>query len=259
MFTLNHQFPHCPAPIEAWEAIHPGWTTDRDLIQEIADDLSSRGIPLMLYVASHLVGNPDNVQEEKWLKAHQFGQQSDLSDGQHFDILANNVQVLSAIGERYGDSIKGFWLDGWDLIPEVYPHSNFQELFEASKVGNSERIVTLNRWIFPTVTPWQDYWAGEVDSPDKIPTSQYMETEVGKGLLFHSLIAMEDDWVFTTEGLEEGESFYNPRYNSDDLVEYIQGIHSVGGAVTINIVIHQNGELGSEAMQVMAEVKEALR
>ena len=266
LFTLNHQYPHCPAPIEAWETIHPGWTTERDLIQEIADDLGSRGIPLLLYVASHLVGNQDNPQgnrifnsEVKWLKAHQFGQQSDIANEDHFDIFNNNVTVLSAIGERYGDKVAGFWLDGWDLIPEVYPHSNFQELFEASKVGNADRIVTFNRWIFPTVTPWQDYWAGEIDSPDKLPTAQYMDTEVGKGLFYHSLIAMEDDWAFTAEGLEESESFYNPRYSSEDLVEYIQGIHSVGGAVTINIVVHQNGTLGTEAMQIMTEVKDALR
>ena len=37
VFTLNHAHPHCPAPIHAWEAVHPGWTTRRDLIGDIAD------------------------------------------------------------------------------------------------------------------------------------------------------------------------------------------------------------------------------
>jgi hypothetical protein len=39
IFTLNHAHPHCPAPIHAWEAVHPGWTTRRDLIGDIADPL----------------------------------------------------------------------------------------------------------------------------------------------------------------------------------------------------------------------------
>jgi hypothetical protein len=41
IFTVNHAHPHCPAPIQSWEAIHPGWTTQRDLIGEIADALGS--------------------------------------------------------------------------------------------------------------------------------------------------------------------------------------------------------------------------
>ena len=52
IFTLNHAHPHCPAPIESWEAIHPGWTTRRDLIGDIADALEKRGIGFLLYINS---------------------------------------------------------------------------------------------------------------------------------------------------------------------------------------------------------------
>jgi hypothetical protein len=48
IFTLNHAHPHCPAPIQSWEAIHPGWTTRRDLIGDIADILEKRGIRFLL-------------------------------------------------------------------------------------------------------------------------------------------------------------------------------------------------------------------
>ncbi|HTE39340.1 MAG TPA: hypothetical protein VK629_00835, partial [Steroidobacteraceae bacterium] len=36
IFTVNHAHPHCPAPIKSWERIHPGSTTRRDLLGEIA-------------------------------------------------------------------------------------------------------------------------------------------------------------------------------------------------------------------------------
>ena len=52
IFTLNHAHPHCPAPIQSWEAIHPGWTTRRDLIGDIADVLEKRGIRFLLYINS---------------------------------------------------------------------------------------------------------------------------------------------------------------------------------------------------------------
>lgn len=52
IFTLNHAHAHCPAPIQSWEAIHPGCTTRRDLIGDIADVLEKRSIRLLLYINS---------------------------------------------------------------------------------------------------------------------------------------------------------------------------------------------------------------
>ena len=259
IFTLNHQYPHCPAPIAAWEEIHPGWTTERDLIQEIADELNRRNIDLVLYIASHLVGNPDGVGENKWLRAHEFGSSESIPEATHFDIAANNATVLTAIGERYGEQVRGFWLDGWDLIPETYPHTDYRELFDAAKTGHADRVVTFNRWVFPTVTPWQDYWAGEIDSPDKSPTNQFMSTEVGKGLQFHGLIAMEDDWLYSAEGLEEGRSFYKARYTAEDVIEYITEVNAARGAVTINLSIRQDLSLPTKAQEIMETVKTAVR
>jgi hypothetical protein len=259
IFTLNHQYPHCPAPIEAWENIHPGWTTERDLIAEIAEDLQQRDIKLILYLASHLVGNPDDVHENKWLWAHRYGSNLQIPTATHFDIFENNKTVLTAIGQRYGTQVAGFWLDGWDIIPEAYPHPDFRELYDASKTGSPDRVMTLNRWIFPTVTPWQDHWAGEIDSPDKLPTEQFMTTDVGGGLQYHALIAMEDDWVYTQEGLEDGPRFYKSRYKADELVEYIEDAHAVKGAVTINLAIRQDLSLVPSALEAMEEVKAQLR
>ena len=148
---------------------------------------------------------------------------------------------------------------GRDLIPEAYPHPDFREFFAAAKTGYSDRLVAYNRWIFPTVTPWQDYWAGEVDSPDEFPTGQLIDYEAGRGLQFHSLVAMEDDWVFTAEGLEYGESYYAPRYTADELVEYITEVSAVNGVVTINLAIHQDGTLPESSLQIMREVAEMIR
>jgi alpha-L-fucosidase len=258
IFTVNHQYPHCPAPIAAWEAIHPGWTTQRDLIGEIADELNGRDIQLVLYVASHLVGNPDGGREVRWLRAHEYGSSVEIPEASHFDIFENNKAVLTAIGERYGERVAGFWLDGWDLIPEVYPHSDFRALFDASKTGNPDRVVAFNRWVFPTVTPWQDYWAGEIDSPDKSPTEQIMTTEVGKGLQYQALIAMEDDWLYSQEGLSWGSNTYKLRYSVNELVGYINDVHAVRGAVTINLAIRQDGTIQPKALERMIAVKAAV-
>jgi hypothetical protein len=259
LFTLNHQFPHCPAPIPEWEAIHPGWTTERDLIADLIEELDERDIPLMLYVASHLVGRPDGVGEPAWLRAHEWGRTTNLQNDDHFDIIENNKTVLSAIGARYGTGVAGFWLDGWDLIPETYPHGDFSEIFDAAKVGHPDRLVSFNRWIFPTVTPWQDYWAGEVDSPDRAPGAEIIQEDAGKGLLYHSLLAVENDWVYTAEGQDYGRRYFEPRYKVGELARYVDKVKEQGGAVTINLAIRQDLSLDEDTRALMVGLKERVQ
>lgn len=256
LFTLNHQYPHCPAPIPEWEAIHPGWTTERDLIGELADAFAARDIPFMLYVASHLVGIPDDVSEVRWLRDHQLSRAA-TEAYDHPDIFDNNRVVLEAIGERYGDRVAGFWLDGWDLVPEVYPHPDPRLLHDAAKAGYPDRLVSLNRWIFPTVTPWQDYWAGEIDSPEEPPKQRYIPHDAGLGLQYHALIALEDDWVYTAEGIED--NLYRRRYSAADVIEFVEGVSAAGGAVTINVALHQRGTIEAPSQEILTALRDAVR
>jgi len=268
LFTLNHQHPHCPAPIPEWEAMHPTWTTsDRDLIGEIADGLDAVGIDLMLYIASHLVGKPDDIGinekgETIWLEAHQIfsNDPKNLKDRPYFDIIESNKIVMAAIGERYGSKVKGFWLDGFDLIPESYPEGDWQGLFESAKVGYEKRLVSYNRWVFPTVTPWQDYWAGEIDSVEEIYEDEgEIGFAAGKGLRYHGLIAMEDDWVLTKENLDCGQDYYKPRFNKNDLIQFVQDVQKRQGVTTINLAIEQNGNIMPKTLTIMKKLKAAIR
>ena len=46
MFTVEHAEQHYPAPIQSWEKVHPGKTTQRDLVAELAEALNARGYSL---------------------------------------------------------------------------------------------------------------------------------------------------------------------------------------------------------------------
>ena len=50
LLTIGHAKSYCPGPIKAWEKYHPGKTTRRDLIAEMADALNAKGIKLMCYL-----------------------------------------------------------------------------------------------------------------------------------------------------------------------------------------------------------------
>ena len=49
LFTVGHAQPYCPAPLASWEKYHPGKTTKRDLVAEMAQALNAKGIKLMCY------------------------------------------------------------------------------------------------------------------------------------------------------------------------------------------------------------------
>lgn len=239
MFTVGHAESYCPAPIKSWEEVHPGHTTQRDLIKEIADALNGRGIQLICYINGPL-GFDLPVRTEPSAEEKQA-------------FVVNFKNILSEMGNRYRNKISGYWFDSWYQIFEVFPEVPFEEFNIASKTGNSDRIICLNSWIYPAVTPWQDYWAGEVASPVEIPENGYMKDGPVPDLLYQALLIMEPYWVQQKAEMPE------PRFNSENLGKYILDCMNNGGAVTINLGIYQDGTVGEKALQVMKEVKEIVR
>ena len=180
LFTIGHAESYCPAPIKSWERIHPGQTTQRDLIEEIANALNKRGVRLLCYLHGPLAFNfPRNPTEEN-----------------HQVFVSNFTDILTEMGNRYQDKIVGYWFDSWYHIFENFPAVPFEEFYKATKVGNKDRIICLNPWIYPDVTPWQDYWSGEVQDPIGIPENGYMKDGPAPNLPYHALLTMEKHlWV----------------------------------------------------------------
>lgn len=233
LFTIGHAEPYCPAPVKSWEKYHPGHTTKRDLIAEMADMLNTKGIKLMCYFPTHVVGKYREVNEKEFTEM--------------------NNEVITEFGKRYGKKVVGYWFDGWYQCFEEYPDFSFKDFFRACKTGNSDRIIALNSWIYPAVTEWQEYWAGEAASPVAPPIAGTLERGPGKGLRYQSLIIMEPYWV------QEKSEIPDPRFNDEELSGYITRCMEQGGAVTINMGIYQDGTVGKKALQVMKKVKKRIR
>jgi len=250
IFTVNHLYPHCPAPISSWEEIHPGWTTKRDLIGEIAESLDKVGIRLILYMASHLIGKPDGMDETVFLRnmINVRYPDSGFDEDRH-------VKILNEFGERYGKKVAGYWFDGWDLIPQQYPNLRFERIFDASKKGNTDRLIGLNFWIFPDATPWQEYWAGEADESLKAAKSRYIEHPVGKGLQRHALFMLEDIWIH--RGVDS--EMKAPIFTEEELIEYVNSLTANEGVATINLGIYQDGAVGKKSLKLMEALREAIR
>jgi alpha-L-fucosidase len=233
LFTIGHAEAYCPAPLQSWEKYHPGHTTKRDLINEMAIALNAKGIKLMCYFPTHVVGKYKKVPGNEFTKI--------------------NNEVMTEFGKRYGEKVAGYWFDGWYQCFEQYPDFSFKDFFKACKAGNPNRIIALNSWIYPAVTEWQEYWAGEAASPVALPESGTMKRGPGKGLRYQSLIIMEPYWVQAKAEMPD------PRFTPEELSKYIRDCMERGGAVTINMGIYQNGTVGKKALEVMTQVKKIIR
>lgn len=234
IFTTNHAEPYFPAPLKSWESEYPGHTTRRDLVEEIADSLQQHNIKLILYLATHIYAKYEKVNDKE------------------FERL--NFSLLSEIGERYKKKVAGYWLDGWYQSYEKHPTFNFEKLYKVCKIGNPNRLLGLNSWVYPVLTFWQDYWAGEVYSIGNPTKTRILEDGPGVGLQTHSLIVMErDDWLHTTLNTD----IKSPSLRIDDLVDFISK-QKGKGPVTINIQIYQDGRISNEALSTMEAVNEKL-
>lgn len=108
---------------------------------DLADALAKRHIKLVLYFGC-------NIGIEDWRKA--WG--SDLSRWP-----TQLARFLQEIGNRYGTKVSGLFFDGgYESL--LYPNDfDFETVTKAAKTGKPNRVVSYNNWIFPEITPFQDY------------------------------------------------------------------------------------------------------
>lgn len=246
ILTTNHGHPTCPAPIRSWEELHPGWTTRRDLIADLAGALHRRGIRLLLYM--NCPGLGDLIQSSA-----DAIDRPRFSEEKYAEIL---VKVFTEFGLRYGSRVAGYWLDSWFQTDESYPNLPFQELDRAIKAGYPGRMVAYNYWAFPIETEWQDYWAGELtDLPLKRFGSRYIRRGAGRGLQAHSAIRLDDPWFHITPNTD----IQPPRYTAAQLTEYIRTCMEDQAVVTFGVGIYQDGTISEASRQVLREVRQSIR
>ncbi len=233
IFTIGHAEQYCPAPIKSWEKLHSGKTTKRDLIEEIANALNAKGIRLICYMNSYRTAKFSKVDNVEFYNTF--------------------TDILKEFGDRYKEKLAGYWFDCWYQIFEGFPDIPFEDFFKATKTGNKDRIICLNSWIYPSVSPWQEFWAGEVASPVALPEKGFMKDGPVPDLQYQALLIMQPYWV------QEKAEMPEPSFSSTQLSQYIKDCMVNKGAVTINMGIYQDGTVGEEALKVMKEVRNQIR
>lgn len=241
IFTANHAEPHFPAPLKTWEHYHPGWTTRRDLINELADSLGKRGIHLVVYLASEILGGVRASHGVRRLTSTPEYQKT-MED------------ILTEIGTRYGKKVPAYWFDHASWSKENFPNLSFRRLWNAVKAGNPDRLVAYNFWQFPVMTPWQDYFANE-GAVSKPPTSRYMDVGPAKGLQYHVSVPIDGAYMH----LKADSDPPGPIYKDEQLVDFVKACLAKQGVVTLGAAITQDLHMNEAILKQLRVVRKEVR
>ncbi|HBQ65115.1 MAG TPA: hypothetical protein DD727_09420 [Clostridiales bacterium] len=251
LFTLTHEMHHLPCPNPEVDRILSGRTCSRDLIMEMADRLAAHHIPLVLYYNHGIMKG----QDPQWQDA--VGSRCSSKE----TYFTNYCNIIRWMGQHYGKKVIAWWMDSAIAFREM-KNVPFKQMTDAAREGNPERLVCYNPGLedhSTLVTPYQDYWAGEVCRMNYYPFGELTPS----GLPWYSFAAwhLKRDRRFVGEwGIREDNAAirYLPP-SAESVALFIHRFHSHGGAVTCNLLCYQDGSVLDEDLQVMKEVRRKIR
>jgi hypothetical protein len=253
----------------------PGHCTERDLIQEITREVKKLGKRMVVYLHCTLIGTPGGEYKPNDRKHFGFDAVKATPD----EFLRRYADFIAEYSRRWGKSLDGWWFDGASTEP-VY-HDTMLRYLAAARAGNPDSAVALNDGSFclglsKPVMADQDYIAGEVEFLLKGKIRFGRETEVlnpathvpqpPPTCLWHALIPIDAMWEhgipFNYDWQKspfpwvapEPHQMEKPIYTVDDLETVVRDFKSVGGGVTFNVGIFQEGGLGPQTVDQLAEL-----
>ena len=254
LFTSAHALQMLPAPHPVIDKILPGRTCKRDLIAELADAVTAKRMPLLIYY-NH---SCNYSQDPPWEKAVGYHGR----DKQRF--ARNLLEIVGWMGERYKDKINAWWFDSPYSLDLRGPHNSvttdmkgfqfpWEQFTVAAKVGYPSRLVTYNAGVNETYlyTTHQDYWAGESVDLRHPPQGRFLPN----GLQWFGWTCLEDRaWVHTKVDTE----IPKPLYADEEIIAFVRTCNAHQAPMTFNVGIYQDGTMAERSVEQLHRVRKAL-
>lgn len=216
LLTIHHRPWIMMAPNATYDRIvgNDNYTTKRDVPMELARELQSKGIKLMLYVNLRI--DPKSVASAEVRQAMGGWPPSDV-------LFRNIAAVYREFSLRYGDKVSGWWVDA-AFLPEYKNSPNrerwFRMLADALRAGNPSALVTFNPGVtIQRYTGSEDYTAGESEELKSIPSNRWLD-----GVQWHM-------WTFLGGWWASGGT----RFSERQLGDFVSQVTGNGGAITFDV------------------------
>jgi hypothetical protein len=223
--------------------IVPSKCSSRDLVADLYEALSKRGIKLMVYLPS---GAPSGDS----VASNALQWQNGSHRNREFQFMWE--QVIREWSVRWGNKINGWWFDGcyWPntMYRSVEP-PNFESFAAAARAGNPDSVVAFNPGVVNRIlslTPYEDYTAGEINDPNRIEIRRAVEGKVD-GTQVHILCYLGQRWGM---GM--------PRFKTEQVIKWSRSISKTGGVITWDVPIQPNGLISQPFIEQLEAVGKAL-
>ena len=213
----------------------------RDLPADIIRELSKRGIDFYLYFAGEgpLADPPYN---ERFGYSEPFG-----GAGVTRPFVERWASVMEEYAVRYGDVVKGWWIDSCSFAAHNYTDELLDLYAQAARKGNPAAVVAFNCIFSPAYqrnAASDDYTAGEFNDFFAVPPERFID-----GAQAHALIPLgawrgrEPNWG--GRGLKR-----TPEY----LADYVSIVNANDGVVTIDVHVDPDGTWAPEQLEALKAI-----
>lgn len=280
IFTIGQNTGYYASPSTVLDRLAgSGRCSQRDLVMEIAKRVKALGCRFIAYLPCEVAGQSDQIK-------HAFGWETKEGTGQE-EFQRRYTQFVREYSLRLGTLLDGWWFDGaytWPLFHSSLINGDL--FFDAARAGNPNSAIAFNDgslccgYSMPVVAG-QDYLAGEAEvlvngkirygrlkeSPLFVPAGHLPQPP--PTCLWHALLPIDCMWAHG-HGFEPWQNspyhikspepgmMERPLYRTSDLQVLIQDFKSVGGGVTFNVGIFQEGGLGAQTVDQLGELSSRL-
>lgn len=249
VFTLMQGRRYMAAPNETYDRIAgsvPGeLCARRDLPLELAESLSRRGIDLYLY----FTGDGPYIDAETGEK---FGFTEPRRNIRR-DFCEKWAAVLEEYAVRYGDRVKGWWIDGcyeWfgynDELLSLYA--------DAVHRGNPQALVTMNNGCGEHLYKYfcgEGFTSGEYNDFTEIPAARLIDGSLPHILAPLGQIEEGKPWTgWCKGGLKRSREYMR---------SYIRRVNEAGGVVTVDIRVNDDGSTDPAQIEALSGMGAYLR
>lgn len=269
--TIGQTSGHYCAPNATYDEIarvYPSKCSRRDLVSDLYDALSPKGIRLMVYMPSE----GPSVQPEKDRFGYKYCYVTDEN--------GRRVQPLRFTGERlvefqlkwqavirewsllWGKKVSGWWVDSCYAADAMYrfPDApNFKSFADALRAGNPDALVAFNPGVKTPVIRWSeedDYTAGEIMGA--LPVGDFArDADKKRGAdRFDSISADVDGAQYhILSHLGKYWSSGAPRFPDELVAGYTRFVIEHGGAITWDVPKLENGLIPNEYIRQLSLLK----
>jgi hypothetical protein len=281
IFTLGQNTGYYISPNAVLEELAgPGHCSRRDLACELAEGVHRLGKRFIAYLPCEIAANTTLHDGFAWQTAPGTVQA---------EFQRRYTRVVAEWARRLGPLLDGWWFDGCYTWPVFHnSHMDWPLWTAAARAGNPAAALTFNDGSFcignlePTI-PEHDYLSGEtemlVEGQARLGREEPARTHLpaarfvpGTHCQWHSLLPIDCFWGhgapaprwLSRQRYREvppgarSAPMEPPVYDDAELGSYLQRCLSVGGAVTLNVGVYQDGRLGPDTVRQLARLSKAL-